>query len=152
MVDPGGEGAVDIVDRGQHPLDPQRLHNAVAAAATAAAAHAGQPQLAVTVLLTDDEEIAELHRVHFDDPTPTDVITFPFDDDTVDLAVSVTTAMGRAAELGHDPVDEVALYTVHGVLHACGFDDLDDAARRDMRDAERAVLAALGIRVAPVDG
>ena len=46
---------------------------------------------------------------------------------------------------------ELALYITHGVLHACGFDDIDDDDRRQMRAAERAVLHALGYRIAPVD-
>ena len=72
-------------------------------------------------------------------------------DDTIDLIVSVECAQRRARELGHSARDELALYIVHGVLHACGYDDRDDAERRRMRIAEQEVLAQLGCKVAPVD-
>jgi rRNA maturation RNase YbeY len=69
----------------------------------------------------------------------------------VDLVVSVERAHAIAADTGHAPQNELALYVVHGLLHACGFDDLDAAARREMRAAERVVLDRLGLEVATVD-
>jgi len=38
---------------------------------------------------------------------------------------------------------EMALYVVHGMLHAAGEDDLEPKARRSMRAAESRVLSAL---------
>ena len=115
-------------------------------------AFAERPALEVALLLTDDAEIADFHGRFLDDPTPTDVITFPREDGNgVDLVVSVERAHAIAADTGHAPQNELALYVVHGLLHACGFDDLDAAARREMRAAERVVLDRLGLEVATVD-
>jgi len=104
----------------------------------------------VSLLLTGDDEIGRLHGEFFDDATPTDVICFP-DDGSVDLVVSVECARREARRAGHYIRAELALYIVHGLLHACGFDDLEPVARRRMRDEEQRILRVLGLRVAPVD-
>ena len=111
-----------------------------------------RPNLAVSLLLTGDEEIAELHGRFLNDPTPTDVMSFPLDDNSVDLVVNVERAREVAARHGHDDAAEIALYVVHGMLHAVGFDDTTTDARARMRAAERAVMHALELRVASVDG
>jgi probable rRNA maturation factor len=39
----------------------------------------------------------------------------------------------------------VILYLVHGLLHACGYDDLTPYEKARMRRAERAALRRLGL-------
>jgi probable rRNA maturation factor len=104
----------------------------------------------VSLLLTDDAEIAAIHEQFLDDPTPTDVISFEIDGGA-EIVVSVETAARCAKARGHTTKDEVALYVVHGLLHVCGFDDIAAKDRARMREAERCVLAALRIRVDEVD-
>jgi rRNA maturation RNase YbeY len=104
----------------------------------------------VSLLLCDDREIARLHGAFLGDGTPTDVITFDLDG-TAEIVVSVETARRRARAHGGSMRNEVALYVVHGVLHACGHDDTTLRARARMRAAERTVLSALGMTFAPVD-
>ena len=41
----------------------------------------------------------------------------------------------------------MTLYLVHGLLHLCGYDDLDDADREQMRRRESELLGALGVAV-----
>jgi probable rRNA maturation factor len=109
-----------------------------------------RPGLEVSLLLTDDKEIAELHEQFLGDPSPTDVISFEMDYGS-ELVVSVETAQRVAIEAGHAVEAEVALYIVHGVLHTVGFDDIDDDDRRRMRDAERAIMQRLQLTVRAVD-
>ena len=111
---------------------------------------AGCPDREVAVLLTGDSEIAKLHGEFANDPTPTDVLSFTTDD-AIDVVVSVECARREAQRRGHAIRAELALYIVHGILHACGYDDVDPRARRLMREAERTVLEDLGQRVSPVD-
>ena len=144
----GFEPDLTIVDRFQPPSDRAFLTRVVAATL----AFGGRHDLEVALRLTDDAEITELHAAFLGDPTPTDVITFPRDDNrAVDLVVSVECAQRVARETGHRLQDELALYVVHGLLHVCGYDDLEPMARRAMRVAEQDVLSTLGIDVAPVD-
>jgi len=116
----------------------------------AALEHGDAGVMPVSLLLTDDAEIARIHGDYLDDPTPTDVISFDLDG-TAEIVVSTQTA-ARAARLhGHACAHEVALCVVHGLLHLCGYDDRTVPDRAKMRRAERTVLAAVGIEVADVD-
>jgi len=137
-------GDVEVIDRYAGAPGDRALARR---AADAARRFAGRADLAVHVLLTDDGEIARLHGAHLGDPSATDVMSFELDD-AVEVVVSVECAERRAREHGEQRDAELALYVVHGVLHACGFDDRSDAERARMRDAERTVLATLGMHVA----
>jgi probable rRNA maturation factor len=114
-------------------------------------AFAGRPEVPVSLLLTDDAEIAQLHAEHLDDPTPTDVMSFAVDGGA-ELVVSVETARRVAREHGHAVRAELALYIVHGLLHVLGYDDVRPRDRARMRQAERDVLQQLALRVHVVDG
>lgn len=74
----------------------------------------------VEISLVDDESIAEIHARFLDDPTPTDVITFPHGGGIGEILVSVDTAKRQAAELGEPWEREVFRYMVHGMLHLHG--------------------------------
>lgn len=109
-------------------------------------------QAEIGILLVDDRRIAKLHGEWFDDPTPTDVITFDFSAGDMlsgDIAVSTETARRMAREFGWTPRQEVAYYVVHGLLHLTGYDDHTPADRRAMRSRERAVMKAIGLPVPP---
>ena len=123
----------------------------VARVVDAATAFVGREDMEVSLLLTDETEISSIHDRFMGDSSGTDVISFPMDEG-VDMVVSVERAERESATLGHAFEAELALYIVHGILHVSGYDDTTDAARVRMREAEREVLATLGLRVAPVDG
>lgn len=110
----------------------------------------GRPSMPVSLLLTDEEEIAVLHDRFLGDPTPTDVISFPLDDG-VDVVVSVERAQVEAKARGHRVEAELALYIAHGILHACGYDDIEADDRKRMREAERRVLDELRLHIDAVD-
>jgi probable rRNA maturation factor len=131
---------LQITDRGRPRCDRAFLRNVVRAALR----YGGAEQMPVSLLLTDDREIAQIHGRFLGDPTPTDVISFLLDG-AAEVVVSVETAARCAGERGHALRAELALYVVHGLLHQCGFDDVQARARARMRRAEREVLAALGI-------
>lgn len=142
----GADAEVEVLDRWR-PRTDRRFVTRIARA-TLAFVH--RKDLKVSVLLTGDDEIARLHGEYLDDPTPTDVLSFPMDDG-VDVVVSVERARREAKARGHTIKAELALYLVHGLLHACGYDDGDEADRARMRKAERDVLELLDLRIAPVE-
>src|SRR5262245_61656318 len=109
---------LEVVD-GFRPRTDRRFLRRVVAAAL----REGRKGYAVSLCLTDDRAIARLHARHLGDPTPTDVLSFLLDD-TVELVVSVECARRVARRLGHTIKAELALYVIHGILHACGHDDL----------------------------
>ena len=137
---------IAITDRYRPRTDRRFLRRVV----EAALAYTGRRDLTVSLLLCDEREIRRLHRDHLGDASGTDVITFVLDG-TVELAVSVERARREARRRGHAIRAELALYVVHGILHACGYDDVAPKQRRAMRSAERDVLDALDQRIDRVD-
>jgi probable rRNA maturation factor len=114
------------------------------AAAQAAVRLKGQ----VTVLLTTDAAIAKLNRQFRGKNKATDVLSFPAsgvgaEGMAGDLAISVTTAMGQAAEQRHSLAVEIKVLVLHGLLHLAGFDhEVDDGK---MARRERLLRARLGL-------
>lgn len=137
---------IDVVDRWR----PRSDRSFVTKVARITLAFAQREDLNVSILLTGDTEIARLHGDYLDDPTPTDVLSFPMDNG-VDVVVSVERARREAKTRGHTIKAELALYLVHGLLHVCGYDDAEDADRARMRKAEQEVLELLDLRIPPVE-
>lgn len=101
----------------------------------------------LSIAFVDDAAIARVHADFMDDPSPTDVITFPADpsmDSAGEIIVSVDHARERAVELGQAFSRELSLYLIHGWLHLAGFDDRSDEDRLKMRAAEKDALDLLG--------
>ncbi len=97
----------------------------------------------LSLAFLSDLELAEIHDEFLDDPSPTDVITFPGDSES-DLAgeicVSVERAEAESLSRGEPFSQELALYLVHGWLHLLGLNDFSDEERREMRRAESETL------------
>ena len=81
----------------------------------------------ISVAIVSDRTMARLHLEFMGIPGPTDVLTFEHGE----IVMSAQTAALYAAEHGHPTEQELALYTVHGLLHLNGFNDATsrDAAR-----------------------
>ncbi|MDR2983044.1 MAG: rRNA maturation RNase YbeY [Puniceicoccales bacterium] len=102
----------------------------------------------LSIVFLGDAEMIQLHADFLDDPTPTDVITFPGDDEdngagesfAGEICVCIDQARREAPKHGSDMASEVLLYLVHGWLHLAGHDDLSEGPRAAMRLAERETL------------
>ena len=105
--------------------------------------------LRVSIAVVDDPTIHEVNRVHLDHDWPTDVISFVFDnvDGRVngEILASADTAVKLAPAAGWEPVDELLLYIVHGLLHLAGMDDIEEADARRMRSLEQRCLIDLQV-------
>jgi probable rRNA maturation factor len=104
----------------------------------------------ISLQFVTTRKISELHADFFNDPTTTDCITFPIDDDSStgyrvlgEIFVCPKTAITYAHKKGKDPYEETTLYIVHGILHLLGFDDIDPKDRAQMRKKERACMSHL---------
>ena len=82
---------------------------------------------------------------------PTDVLTFPIDQDrrgrvtSGEVVVCVTEAQRQARERGNSPRSELLLYAIHGMLHLLGYDDRTGRGFRDMHRTEDELLSELGL-------
>lgn len=104
------------------------------------------PRGELSILLTSDPEIAAIHETYLQDPTPTDVITFPGDPDqdfAGEIIVSIDTALNYINNSHGDLSSEIALYLVHGYLHLCGWDDSSSTLRKAMKEAEKSAMLLL---------
>lgn len=108
----------------------------------------------LSVVFVSDDEIARVHGDFMDDPTPTDVITFPADESMEsagEIIVSVDQARSRAEELDEPFSRELSLYLIHGWLHLAGYDDREATDRTEMRAAEQRALALLDRAEEPIE-
>jgi len=100
----------------------------------------------ISLALMTDGELAEIHAKFLDDPTPTDVITFPGTDDgelAGEICVSAERAAIESAKRKRPFAHELTLYIVHGWLHLAGMDDLTAPGRRAMRRGEKIAMRHL---------
>ena len=154
---------IDVVQRAGiwSPLSA----SAIAAAVTSALEAAGAPAPgSVTVVLTDDPELAELNLEHMGIDGATDVLSFPMLQPTDfpgqpagderrrthigDIAISVERAIEQAAEgrggqtgdVSWSAEDELRLLVTHGALHLCGLDHAEPGEEAAMRAVEARLL------------
>lgn len=93
------------------------------------------------------KKIAQLHEQIFQDPTPTDCISLPMDEETLgEIFVCTDVALEYAQENNIPPLEEITLYVVHGLLHLIGYDDISEKDRMKMREKERECLQFLKVQ------
>lgn len=132
-------------------IDLERLEMAV----RSALADSPYSQGDVSVAIVDDPTIHKLNRQFLAHDYPTDVLSFSLEDDPPalngEIIASLDAAIRCAADAGWSPQEELLLYVVHGALHLAGYDDKDPRDEAEMRAAEAAVLAQLGVVRSPQD-
>ena len=92
--------------------------DAVRRAATLAAATAGVRDGHLAVAFVDGERIAALNRAHRGKPGPTDVLSFPVDEDGTPVGPRELGDVVICPQHASDLLEAV----VHGVLHLTGMD------------------------------
>jgi probable rRNA maturation factor len=98
----------------------------------------------IALVLTTDPHLRELHRDFMNIDSETDVMTFPVEPAPEeaprggDIIVSVDRAREQAPLYDHVVEQEIEFLTVHGLLHLCGWDDVeaDDRAKMLSRQGE----------------
>ena len=104
------------------------------------------PRGILSIAFIGNERSQELHGQFFDDPTPTDVMTFPGDseeDHAGDIAANIEIAQAEAPAAQWAASEELTLYLIHGWLHLAGFRDHDAPSIEAMRAAESQLFASV---------
>ncbi len=111
----------------------------------------------VSVTFVTDEVIAQLNEKYRQKVGPTDVLSFecdgaqsdlelPIIDDEVfelgDVVIAPDVAIRQSYEFGTTFEEEISLLLVHGLLHLCGYDHIEDAEAEVMEGREAQILAA----------
>jgi probable rRNA maturation factor len=114
-------------------------------------------EVALSAVITDDEAVRELNRQFRDVDAPTDVLAFGSGEEgdfvtapgesayLGDIVIAYPHAVAQAEERGHSIDRELALLTVHGVLHLLGYDHVVEAERTEMWAIQNEILERLGL-------
>ena len=117
----------------------------------------------ISIAVVDHNTIRDLHRRFLDKDSTTDVLSFTLESEQdpaiksesllagqtrrgrgkridAEVVVNAEMAAEKSKRFLWQPLDEVVLYLVHGLLHAVGYDDLTDPEQQLMRSRERALL------------
>jgi probable rRNA maturation factor len=123
----------------------------------------------LSMLFVDEAAIADLNKRFLGKSGPTDVLSFPIDEEPVeggrspdsggtgpgylpaepsdlpvllgDVVICPAVAMRNAPDHAGTYEDEVALLVVHGILHLLGMDHMEEAEGDVMEQRERELLA-----------
>jgi probable rRNA maturation factor len=113
------------------------------------------PLAELSLVLVDSKTMADLHMRWMDLPGPTDVMSFPMDElepggrpDSPepgpsllgDIVLCPEFASEQATGAGHSLGHELALLTVHGVLHLLGYDHAEPDEEKEMFALQRELL------------
>lgn len=115
-----------------------------------------QGEIEVSITFVTDDTIQELNREYRGIDDPTDVLSFPQDDDDFgvqeglprvlgDIIISLEQAREQAKEYGHSITREVLYLAVHGFFHLLGYDHQSQDEQSSMRKREEQVLGELDL-------
>ncbi len=143
MNDDADRPTVDLLNRQDRPADVEQLADLARHALRAEGVFDGE----LSVSLVTEDEIEELHRRYLGEAGPTDVLSFPQDEDGIpdggprvlgDVVICPAVAARQNADLG----SQLRLLLVHGILHLLGYDHQDEEERRAMWDRQEAYAGA----------
>ncbi|GAA1705321.1 rRNA maturation RNase YbeY [Nonomuraea bangladeshensis] len=108
------------------------------------------PLAELSIVVIDENAMAELHEKWMGEPGPTDVLAFPMDElrpgggargdsespaDPAllgDVVLCPQVAARQAQEAGHATADELELLCTHGILHLLGYDHAEPEEHKEM--------------------
>jgi len=122
-----------------------------------------RPEGEVTLVVTDDDAVAELNRAYLGADGPTDVLSFPTQGPPVgtaspgtafvaapemadylgDIVIALPYTRRQAATMGRPLRAELRLLAVHGTLHLLGYDHAEPEQEAAMWARQDAILDRL---------
>jgi probable rRNA maturation factor len=136
----------DSAWRSQWPRHASDIRKLIAAACPSVRFPKGQPEGVMAIVLADDKRLKGLNRQFRGKNKPTNVLSFPDDEEPFGgIALAFETIQREAKEQGKPFVNHVKHMILHGFLHLLGFDHQSDREARLMERLETAILAELAI-------
>lgn len=148
-----------VTDERWLSLDPRALATPAVEAALKTAGHTKPAE--ISLLATDDAQMARLNADFRGKAVPTNVLSWPSEElspskegqipppannlELGDIALGYETCMAEARDMQKPPRDHVTHLIVHGVLHLLGYDHQTDADAALMERLETETLAKLGV-------
>lgn len=106
----------------------------------------------VSVTLVSPDEIQELNKAWRGVDRPTDVLSFPLDEDEAfggkviclgDVIVCPAVIERQAKDFGTTYRQEFCLMVIHSVLHLLGWDHMEENEKKEMFEKQEKILRAL---------
>ncbi|ACB94700.1 rRNA maturation RNase YbeY [Beijerinckia indica] len=138
-------------NEGEDPLSLDALVEAAIGAAVARAGIALHAEAEVSLLFCDDAFIRGLNHQWRGLDKPTNVLSFPSDEDLEDarllgdIIIAFETSAGEAKAEAKSLAAHVSHLVVHGFLHLIGYDHEEAEEAEEMERMEQVILADLGI-------
>ena len=125
--------------------------------------HLTDANLYISVTLTNSKTIQAVNKKYRNIDRATDVLSFPMftkeelkdrienkknmvEDVLGDIMISIPKVEEQAKEYGHGFERELAYMVVHGFYHVMGYDHMEEADKKEMRQKEEKVLNQLNIK------
>lgn len=108
----------------------------------------------VSISFVDKDEIHRLNKEYRGVDRPTDVLSFPMDEDFFiegvdtmlgDIVICMDIAKEQAEDFGHSLDREIMYLTAHSCLHLLGYDHMEQEEKLAMRSREKEVMKSLGV-------
>lgn len=110
----------------------------------------------VSLSIVDKDEIHILNRDYRDVDRPTDVLSFPMDEEGFDnegnrvlllgdIVICLDVAKDQAADFAHSLEREIMYLICHSTLHLLGYDHIEEDDEREMRSKEKEIMKNLGV-------
>ncbi|MBB1484777.1 rRNA maturation RNase YbeY [Tessaracoccus sp. MC1865] len=144
MIDLNNESGAEadelgLIELARFALDKLRIH----------------PQADLSIVLVDEETMAQYHERFMDLPGPTDVMSFPMDELRApdedeepplgllgDIVLCPQVTARQAADNGREPDAEAEYLLIHGLLHLLGHDHAEPEEKAVMFGLNDRIIAA----------
>jgi len=103
----------------------------------------------VTIIFVDLDYISNLNSLYFHKNYPTNVISFPFEEDNElgEIYISIDVAAKEAEEWGVTLFFELMYLIIHGLLHLLGYDHtVSDNDDKIMTEKEIEIIEKAGLK------
>ena len=95
----------------------------------------------ISYIFLNNDEIQSMNNEYREKDYPTDVLTFPGEDEYLgDIFISIEKVTEQAKEFNHSVETEMSFMFVHGFLHAIGYDHMNDEDHEVMFDLQDQIL------------
>jgi probable rRNA maturation factor len=92
------------------------------------------PQIEISLI--SKKAMQKAHADFFHDPSPTDVITFPYGE----ILICPQVAKAQGALYKRTTADEILLYGIHGLLHLKGWTDTNKKGFEQMKKLQEKIF------------
>ena len=146
------EGLLKKSLEAQVKTEAQVTTNSISAISASSASHC---PIYLSILLTDDEEIAQLNKQYRNKDKPTDVLSFPYlqfplpgnftiiegeNDILGDVVFAYQTTYRDAKEAGVEFSYHYCHLLIHSILHLLGYDHIEQGESKIMQHKEQEIL------------